>query len=317
MPTARQLETFLAIAREGSIRGAAESMGVSQPTVSKQLLALEGKLGLPLFVRQRGSTAKLTDDGRRLLRQAEETFAGQMRLSRRAGTGRLPPVVTVLCRHHLFSEIEPWIEDLRLANGATRLRFEIIDNIADYNERIMADRDTVAIVRSISATSAGASNFDVIAINPCSLFASCEAVGDDGSGRLPQGLPILMPEWGELSNLLKAHLKVNGVADYNFVSSSPFVASVLRQVMDGKGAAVFMDSHVEDYVTAGKLVRLGREVAPLYLQFVSHPAIMPSLRKLVRDKLCHELLYRRSSSGVGAVRANAPLVNWGGQDRAR
>ncbi|GIM93876.1 LysR family transcriptional regulator [Paractinoplanes toevensis] len=46
------LRTFLAIYREGSITGAARRLGVSQPTVTAQLRALETATDRPLFTRQ-------------------------------------------------------------------------------------------------------------------------------------------------------------------------------------------------------------------------------------------------------------------------
>lgn len=293
MPTARQLETFLSIARLGSIRAAADEMNISQPTVSKQLLALERKLGFTVFHRKRGSSAQLTDMGRRMLRQAEETLTGQTRLGHLARRGRYPQIVTVLMRSHLFSEIEPWIEDLRLDGLPTELSFEIIAALAEFKERIARDRDVVAIVRTFSPDSGGMVKYDVLDINRCSLFVSSELVaGSDDPSSLPGNVPILLPEWGALSDLLRAHLKASSAADREFLPASPYIASLLRHVLDGKGAAVFMDSHVANHVSTGKLTRISGEIAPMYLQFVTHPAMQPDLRQLIRDKLSNEILQR-------------------------
>ncbi|MCX8254463.1 MAG: LysR family transcriptional regulator, partial [Beijerinckiaceae bacterium] len=50
--------TFLAVLRDGSLSGAARRLGLAQPTVGRQLDALEADLGAPLFVRsQRGLVA--------------------------------------------------------------------------------------------------------------------------------------------------------------------------------------------------------------------------------------------------------------------
>ncbi len=48
---ARQLEIFRAIMRDGSITAAANSLGISQPAVSKLLHHMEGQLGYALFDR--------------------------------------------------------------------------------------------------------------------------------------------------------------------------------------------------------------------------------------------------------------------------
>lgn len=67
----RVLKYFLAIAREQSISGAAESLHISQPTLSRQIKDLENELGKILFTR--GShKITLTEEGMILRKRAEE-----------------------------------------------------------------------------------------------------------------------------------------------------------------------------------------------------------------------------------------------------
>lgn len=67
----RVLRYFLAVAREESITSAAESLHLSQPTLSRQLRELEEELGKPLMIR--GSRKiTLTDEGMYLKKRAEE-----------------------------------------------------------------------------------------------------------------------------------------------------------------------------------------------------------------------------------------------------
>lgn len=47
----RILRYFLAVAREESITGAAESLHLSKPTLSRQLMQLEKELGKQLLIR--------------------------------------------------------------------------------------------------------------------------------------------------------------------------------------------------------------------------------------------------------------------------
>ena len=67
----RALRYFLAVAREGSVTGAANCLHVTQPTLSRQLKDLEEELGTKLFVRHSHSVS-LTPDGMRLRKRAEE-----------------------------------------------------------------------------------------------------------------------------------------------------------------------------------------------------------------------------------------------------
>lgn len=67
----RELKYFIAIAREGNITKAAESLYITQPTLSRQLSVLEEKLGVMLF--ERGNRKMtLTDKGKLLYQYALE-----------------------------------------------------------------------------------------------------------------------------------------------------------------------------------------------------------------------------------------------------
>lgn len=70
----RVLNYFLAIAREQSIVHAAESLHLSQPTLSTQIKNLEEELGKQLFIRGTKGTRKvtLTEEGMILRKRAEE-----------------------------------------------------------------------------------------------------------------------------------------------------------------------------------------------------------------------------------------------------
>lgn len=67
----RVLKYFLAVAREESITAAAESMHISQPTLSKQLMELEDELGKKLFTRGNRKIS-LTEEGIFLRKRAQE-----------------------------------------------------------------------------------------------------------------------------------------------------------------------------------------------------------------------------------------------------
>lgn len=67
----RVLQYFLAVSREQSVSGAAESLHLSQPTLSRQLKDLEDELGKQLFLRGNRKIT-LTEEGMILRRRAEE-----------------------------------------------------------------------------------------------------------------------------------------------------------------------------------------------------------------------------------------------------
>ncbi len=68
-----QLFHFYAIAKEGSIKKAAEKLHITQPTLSSQLKVLEDTLGLKLFDRK-GKRLFINDNGKIILEYANRIF---------------------------------------------------------------------------------------------------------------------------------------------------------------------------------------------------------------------------------------------------
>jgi LysR family transcriptional regulator, hydrogen peroxide-inducible genes activator len=79
----RQLQYFVAVSDAGSYRRAAAELGVSQPALTTQILALEELIGLKLFERSRGGTL-LSAEGRELLPQARQVLVNAREFSEQA-----------------------------------------------------------------------------------------------------------------------------------------------------------------------------------------------------------------------------------------
>ena len=72
----------LAVARAGSLTGAAAALGIDHSTVFRRLVALEEKLGVRLFERLPGGLYRPTDAGRRMADAAERMEAETLALDR-------------------------------------------------------------------------------------------------------------------------------------------------------------------------------------------------------------------------------------------
>jgi DNA-binding transcriptional LysR family regulator len=79
--TLRRLEVFVAAVEAGSFQAAAERLGISQASISKQIIALEEQMGKQLFTRKRGSTSNLTSDGGITFELAKELIEKAERLA--------------------------------------------------------------------------------------------------------------------------------------------------------------------------------------------------------------------------------------------
>ncbi|MBR0604067.1 LysR family transcriptional regulator [Bacillus safensis] len=68
----RQLRYFIAIAEQGTISKAAESLHMAQPPLSRQLKMMEDELGVVLFERNKKKKVTLTAQGELFLKKARE-----------------------------------------------------------------------------------------------------------------------------------------------------------------------------------------------------------------------------------------------------
>jgi len=123
-----ELKFFLAVARGGSLSGAAAILGTSASTVSRHVDALERRTGRTLFMRQQ-SGYMLTDDGSELLEQAEQVGHamaaaehGARRLGQDQVSGAVRLATTEMLALHL---VVPQLPALRKQHPALRVELNI------------------------------------------------------------------------------------------------------------------------------------------------------------------------------------------------
>lgn len=118
------IQAFLGVVAEGSLSGAARALGVSQPTLGRQVKAMEDQLGIALFYRQPKGLS-LTTEGQALLPHAtamanaasglttaaaghDNSLQGTVRITASEFTAMftLPPVLAQLRIKHPDIQIE-------------------------------------------------------------------------------------------------------------------------------------------------------------------------------------------------------------------
>ena len=85
-PSIKQIEYFVTIARSSNFRKAATRLGISQPTLTTQISAMEEALGVQLFERSRAGTL-LSPEGRELLPLARDMLEQYQHLLECASSG--------------------------------------------------------------------------------------------------------------------------------------------------------------------------------------------------------------------------------------
>lgn len=131
-PSLVELHAFVAVARSGSFRRAADGLHVTQAAVSRAVLRLEEQLGVDVLTRS-GAGVRLTDAGAQLLRRVEKPLAAleqaAAELQRRPDRLRLRlSVVTSLGNLWLL----PRLEDFRARHPEVELEFRQYHHDEDF-----------------------------------------------------------------------------------------------------------------------------------------------------------------------------------------
>src|SRR4051812_26890765 len=119
------LGAFLAVMRTGSLSGAARALGVAQPTVRRQIGALEEALGAALFTRSQAGL-RATEAARATMPYAESMagVAAALVRSVSASASAAEGTVRVTCSEILATEVlPPMLAALRRAHP--RLQIEL------------------------------------------------------------------------------------------------------------------------------------------------------------------------------------------------
>jgi DNA-binding transcriptional LysR family regulator len=132
------LEEFLAVAEQGSISRAAAELGVSQPALSRRILALEESLDLSLFVRsQRGLILTAAGERVRTLAERMREAAQAIESAARLGHDRVSGVVRISAPEARLGTI--WLPrvllPLRAAHPELRLEIVVENQLADLEKR--------------------------------------------------------------------------------------------------------------------------------------------------------------------------------------
>ncbi|MFJ3203485.1 LysR family transcriptional regulator [Streptomyces sp. NPDC086989] len=151
VPDLGALELLLAVARIGSLSGAAKRVGITQPAASSRIRAMETRLGVALVDRSpRGSTltaegALVTDWARRVVEAAEAFDAGAQALRGRRDS-RLRVAASMTIAEYL---LPGWLIALRGQRPGTAVSLHA-GNSAVVAQRVLAHEADLGFVEGLS-----------------------------------------------------------------------------------------------------------------------------------------------------------------------
>lgn len=132
-----QAQAFLATAETGSLSGAAQRLGLSQPTVGRHVAALESDLGLLLFDRV-GKSLTINDEGLALLThvKAMKEAADLVSLSALGRDQRIAGPVSITASDVFCAYLlPPIVERIRLAYPEVQLEVVSSNEVQDLRRR--------------------------------------------------------------------------------------------------------------------------------------------------------------------------------------
>jgi DNA-binding transcriptional LysR family regulator len=254
--TFRQLELFVAAAQDCNFRKTAERLGISQPSVSNQIRALERWAGGELFQRSRGSTPRLSQRGTAMLTQAQQLLAskGTLELAQRnqrkevrlrvaAGPFLLESFIRPALPRFLH-EHPNIVLDFILPEGGSSLRTAVRRGEADIAvftaDRSVRNLSGAEFIGEISSSLYGSSRFARLAAENADSF------------------PFVLPmESSPVELWILRTLKKAGITPANIVSRSQFGDVIADMVVSGTGVAALLDEHMTAHVRAGRAFRFG------------------------------------------------------------
>ncbi|WP_306116322.1 MULTISPECIES: LysR family transcriptional regulator [unclassified Roseovarius] len=129
------IDVFLAIVREGSLRGAARVLGIGAPAVSLQLKALEERLGVSLLIRTTRSI-ELTDAGRTLFDGASPAYRDMTDAIKKTceiGTALNGTLRLSLSRGAYMVALAPVLDGFLAAHPGIKLDLSWSEDLIDIN----------------------------------------------------------------------------------------------------------------------------------------------------------------------------------------
>lgn len=257
--TLRQIEVFVEAAKDQNFRRTADRLNVSQPAISRHIRLLEQHAGGALFLRERGSRARLSPLGEQMLGEARAMLRSADKVSAGPGEhGVAETTVKIAAGTYLLDRwIRPNVARLFGAQEALNLEFVPAGNHEDLLRLVGTGEVDCAFYTGNSAALPGL-NFHPLREASVGLYAAPALART--LVRVPQdfsNLPIVLsnkgtpPEAWQLETLRGASIEPLRIA-----ARSQFMEVMIDLIVAGHAAGLLFDDDAASFVSQGSMVRL-------------------------------------------------------------
>lgn len=251
----RVLRYFLTVAREENITRAAESLHITQPSLSKQLMELENELGKQLLVRGKRKIT-LTEDGILLRKRSEEIVsllektkqevsADHTALSGKVSIGGMPGKSILQTAAALRAEYPDIRFDFFSADAT-----EVMERLDHGSLDFAVLLEPVDTVKYEYLSLAGCARWGLLMPSGCAL-AGKQAVEREDLCGIPLIIHRRIGLQREISHWAQMDMeKMNIAATYNVVNGDPAAF-----VQSGLGYFLTSDDHLTEQLDSGLCFR--------------------------------------------------------------
>lgn len=210
--TLRQFEYIAAVARAGSLSGAAAQLNVSQPSLSVALTRVEERLGHRLFLRRKGAPITLTAAGEIYVGKVEDLLArahslDDPKLIRQSMSGRLTlGFFDDLAPFHLG----PLLQALSCGLPSVDVRYHIA-GFSSLARDMLEGRVDLCVTYDLGLDASFAKD-TLVMVSPCALFAEGHDLADSSQVALRDLVdqPLILSDEGlSVRHVLGLFRKIN------------------------------------------------------------------------------------------------------------
>lgn len=258
--TFRQLEIFVAAAGDCNFRRTAERLGVSQPSISNQIRALEGHLGHTLFERRRGSPPALSDEGRVFLEKAKELVVGRQEMEQQTRQTRGPRAIRLAVTATpllLDAYIRPKLPSFCEQHPNIQLDFVPLHPTRGAAPMVLSGEVDLAVFTGDFQVDDRLQS-EVVNTVGVSIYCSPQLARRAARGMRLGDLPWIMPpDEFKPTRFMWRILKEAGIEPRHTIARSQFPDVIANMCLEGHGVAVLFDHHAASGLADGRIVKIG------------------------------------------------------------